>query len=172
MYLVYVFFFSFSNQDTYRQRLTHMQTQVDEVSSSGTQEVDGAKKLEMWQKIVGGKSRGLCYGTADLSSNLQRGISSLTQESFESEEVVALRNVATRAEEKATRAEKRAARAEARYDDLESRFQAMMERMTERMTTLERQSGGASSIVSQRRRHSHYEDDLDDQSLDEASSDD
>lgn len=144
------------DQDSYHQRVRQIQTQVDNASTSGTREVAGARKLDLWQEVVGGRTRGRCYGTADLSSNFRRGISSLIQVSqehpsrsggFEAEEVVVLREATTRAqekaaraEEKAARAEERAARVEARYDDLEGRLRAMMERMT----ALEHQSGSAS----------------------------
>lgn len=148
--------FSF-DQDSYHQRLSQIQMQVDEASMSETQEVDGVRKLDLWKEVAGGKTRGRRYGTVDLASNIRRGISSLTQESqvpsghrgkSESEEVVALREAIARAEEKATKVEERATRAEARaaiakacYDDSEGQFRTMMERIT----ALEPQSGGATA---------------------------
>ncbi|KAJ1404390.1 putative transposase, Ptta/En/Spm, plant, partial [Sesbania bispinosa] len=56
----------------YQSRMQDVQSQVDEVSPSGPQQVDGATKLGLWVEVAGGKSRGRCYGTADMSSHIQR----------------------------------------------------------------------------------------------------
>lgn len=150
--------------EEYRERLIQIQTQVNDASTDGMQEVDGARKLQLWQDVVGGRTRGRCYGTADMSLNVRRGMSSLTQEShvssshgngFETEEVVALREEATRAREEAAKAREEAALAREQTVNLEAQFHAMMERMA----ALERNS-------SRGRPHPDYDDDLDDHSLD------
>ena len=38
-------------------------------------------RIECWKDVVGGKSRGRVYGTADLAANIHDGVSSLTQPS-------------------------------------------------------------------------------------------
>lgn len=142
--------------DSYRNRLSQIVS-----STNGGQEVDETTKLELWKEIAGGQTRGRCYGTADFSLNIRRGISSLTQESPTPPSC----NSRFEGNERAARAEERAARAEACYDNLEDQVRTMMQHMA----ALERQSGSASCGASQSRRHHDYDDDLDDHSMDEAS---
>ncbi|KAJ1411101.1 hypothetical protein SESBI_21458 [Sesbania bispinosa] len=56
----------------YQSRMQEVQSQVDEVSPSGPEQVDGATKLGVWVEVAGDKSRGRCYGIADMSSHIQR----------------------------------------------------------------------------------------------------
>jgi len=48
-------------------------------SEGSTSNIQSATKLQCWKDVVGGKSRGRCYGTADLSANIRHGVSSMTQ---------------------------------------------------------------------------------------------
>lgn len=73
------------SRSTYRQyndRMSEIETQIGDLSTEGGHEVDRVTKLELWKEVVGGKKLGRCYGTTYLSSNIQRGILSLTQESL------------------------------------------------------------------------------------------
>ena len=67
-------------QTRYQDQLKEMQSQSDDTVEMPTP-VDGATKLSLWKEVAGGKTRGHCYGTGLLSSQIQPGVSSLTQES-------------------------------------------------------------------------------------------
>lgn len=162
----------FIHQDCYHQRLSEIQTQDGETSNNGAQEVDGGRKMYLWQDCAGGRSRGRVYGTADLSANIRRGATSLTQASqapscmnglsLEAEREARLQaeQVANRAEERAINAEKVAKEAQENMQTM----QATLIQFNERMQALERQSD-ASGSTSRPSPHPHYDDDLDDQSL-------
>ena len=144
---------------------------------SEAQDVDGASKLQLWKEVAGGKTRGRCYGTADLSSNIRLGVSSLTRESRapvgladdpqHSDDTEALRHEVVQANQRAAQANKSAEEANQRSARLEHTLQTVLERMA----VLERQSGVGSTSASQAQQvHPHYDDDLDDQPLDDPAS--
>ena len=59
-----------------------LQSDKIEGSTSISQPINPTTKLQCWKDVVGGKSGGRCYGTADLASNIRHGVSSLTQPSI------------------------------------------------------------------------------------------
>ncbi|XP_004505606.1 uncharacterized protein [Cicer arietinum] len=135
-----------------------VQTQIGEDSLNGMQEVDGATKLELWKEVAGGKTRGRCYGTADLSLNLQHGVATLTQEIREPypnscrcdqavhlEAIDAARKEAAAARQEAATARQEAAKAKQHYRLLDEQLRTVMKRMI----ALERQSAGANTSLSQ-----------------------
>ena len=142
--------------------MRRVQSQIDEASPDGEQEVDGATKLDLWREVAGGKSRGRCYGTADLSSNIRLGVSSLTQESrapsdFGTPDYAAENDVLRR-----------------QLVDLSTKYstlEGVVQEMAARMRALEQnQSAAASTSASQAvHRHPDYDEALDEDSLDEGS---
>jgi len=62
--------------ETYNEQLKAIQTNSSEGSTS---DIQSTTKLQCWKDVVGGKSRGRCYGIADLSTNIWHGVSSITQ---------------------------------------------------------------------------------------------
>ncbi|WJX51005.1 hypothetical protein P8452_37241 [Trifolium repens] len=159
----------------YHDRLKEVQTKIGEASQNGTPEVDGATKIELWKEAAGGKSKGRCYGTADFALNLQRGATSLTQESREPysgtcdhamhlEAIDAARKEAVAARQEAATARQEAAEAKQQYQLLEEQLHKVMKRMK----ALERQSVGASSVS---QAHRGYPLSDDDHSLDVVLSD-
>ncbi|XP_045802058.1 uncharacterized protein LOC123895641 isoform X1 [Trifolium pratense] len=150
----------------YQDRLKEVQTQIGEASQNGTPEVDGATKIELWKEAAGGKSRGRCYGTAHFALNLQRGVTSLTQESREPysgtcdhamhlEAIDAARKEAVAARQEAATARQEAAEVKQQYQLLEEQLRKVMKRMK----ALERQSAGASSVSQAHRGYPHSDDD-------------
>ena len=151
---------------------------------SEAQDVDGASKLQLWKEVAGGKTRGRCYGTADLSSNIRLGVSSLTRESRapvgladdpqHSDDTEALRHEAITARQEAVQANQRAAQANKSAEEANqrsARLEHTLQTVLERMAVLERQSGVGSTSASQAQQvHPHYDDDLDDQPLDDPAS--
>ena len=69
----------FFYQENYQERLTQL-TNNDEDSTGDIQEVDGKTRIRLWADVVGGISRGRCYGTEALSGNIRAGVHHLTQE--------------------------------------------------------------------------------------------
>jgi hypothetical protein len=159
-------------QDDYHKRLTEM-TQTDSGGTGDTQVVDGSKKIQLWKDAAGGKSRGRCYGTGHLAVNLRHGITHLTYE-IEAPHIREENQIieAARADAKAARAEAAAARADAeaaRADTAAAKAEtsslaAKFEDFQRRMMALET---GSCSGASRHSSHPHYDNELDDQSIDE-----
>ena len=146
------------------------QSRIDETSQDGEQqEVDGATKLDLWKEVAGGKSRGRCYGTADLASNIRHGVSSLTQESrapsdLGTRDVTAENDMLRR---QVLDLSTKVNEANEKYSNLEG----LVQEMAARMRALEQnQSVGASTSASQAvHRHPDYDEAHDEDSLDEDS---
>jgi len=58
--------------------------QSESLSGSNTDapQLDATNKLQAWNEVARGKSRGRVYGTTALAVNYRQGESSLTQSSF------------------------------------------------------------------------------------------
>ncbi|MCI04495.1 hypothetical protein A2U01_0025542, partial [Trifolium medium] len=97
----------------YQERLTQM-TQTNGGATGVTQEVDESQRIQIWKDVSGGKSRGKCYGTGHLATNLRYGVTHLTVEA-EAPHIRAENQTieAARAEVAVARADVEAARAEA-----------------------------------------------------------
>ncbi|KAK2383561.1 hypothetical protein QL285_070997 [Trifolium repens] len=160
----------------YQQRMTQA-TQTDDGVTSVTQEVDGSEKIQIWKDVSGGKSRGRCYGVGHLAPNLRYGVTHLTDEAdahhirVENQKIEAARAEAARAraDAEAAKADATAARADAaaanaNYKSLETKF----EEFQRRMMALE---SGSCSGHSRQSSHPHYDNELDDQSVDEEEDD-
>ncbi|WJX15661.1 hypothetical protein P8452_05774 [Trifolium repens] len=156
----------------YQQRMTQA-TQTDDGVTSVTQEVDGSEKIQIWKDVSGGKSRGRCYGVGHLAPNLRYGVTHLTDEAdahhirVENQKIEAARAEAARAraDAEAAKADAAVARADAaaanaNYKSLETKF----EEFQRRMMALE---SGSCSGHSRHSSHPHYDNELDDQSVDE-----
>jgi hypothetical protein len=159
-------------QNDYQKRMTEA-TQTDDGVTSVTQEVDGSEKIQIWKEVAGGKSRGRCYGVGHLAPNLKHGVTHLTDEAdahhirVENQKIEAARDEAARAcaDAEAAKADAAAARADAaaanaNYKSLETKF----EEFQTRMMALE---SGSCSGHSRQSSHPHYDNELDDQSVDE-----
>jgi len=48
-------------------------------SEGSTSDIQSTIKPQCRKDVVGGKRKGRCYGTADLSANIRHGVSSITQ---------------------------------------------------------------------------------------------
>ncbi|KAK2458192.1 hypothetical protein QL285_005381 [Trifolium repens] len=160
----------------YQVRMTQA-TQTDDGATSVTQEVDGSARIEIWKDVSGGKSRGRCYGVGHLAPNLRHGVTHLTDEAdahhirVENQKIEAARAEAARARAaaEAAKADAAAARAEAaaanaNYKSLETK----LEEFQRRMMALE---SGSCSGHSRQSSHPHYDNELDDQSVDEEEDD-
>ncbi|WJX73437.1 hypothetical protein P8452_57219 [Trifolium repens] len=160
----------------YQVRMTQA-TQTNDGATSVTQEVDGPERIEIWKDISGGKSRGRCYGVGHLAPNLRHGVTHLTDEAdahhirVENQKIEAARAEAARAraDAEAAKANVAAARAEAvaanaNYKSLETK----LEEFQRRMMALE---SGSCSGHSRQSSHPHYDNELDDQSVDEEEDD-
>ncbi|KAK2445751.1 hypothetical protein QL285_016645 [Trifolium repens] len=160
----------------YQVRMTQA-TQTDDGATSVTQEVDGSTRIEIWKDVSGGKSRGRCYGVGHLAPNLRHGVTHLTDEAdahhirIENQKIEAARAEAARAraDAEAAKADAAAARAEAaaanaNYKSLETK----LEEFQRRMMALE---SGSCSGHSRQSSHPHYDNELDDQSVDEEEDD-
>ncbi|TKY68115.1 hypothetical protein E2542_SST04348 [Spatholobus suberectus] len=154
------------------------QSQDLEESTTNPQEIQGTTKLQYWKETVGGKTKGWCYGTGDLASNIRPGVSFLTQECRfapttsqahqYSVETEALRQQVQRANEQAAAANARVDEvtiglheANQKYTQLEEKMRLMQDQL---QMLFDRQSGGSSTGTSQV--HPHYAEDLDDHHLD------
>ena len=143
-----------------------LQSDNSEGSTSNSQPINPTTKLQCWKDVVGGKSRGRCYGTADLASNIRHGVSSLTQPSilapssdyFSHNEQ--LHQQVMQANERADQATQIAAQANQKCAMLEDKIKFMEQKLTMMM---ERQQGDTSTSTSQV--HPHYARNFDDQPL-------
>nr|KYP47734.1 hypothetical protein KK1_030616 [Cajanus cajan] len=124
--------------EKYHERLRVIQLEGAEGSNSQLP-VNGVKKIQCWKEAAGGKSRGRCYGTGDLASNIRQGVSSLTQVSLfvqatshthhHSAETEALRQEVQHATERADAATARADAATARADAVNEKYAKLEEQM-------------------------------------------
>jgi hypothetical protein len=138
------------------------------------QEVDGGTKLRLWTESAGGRTRGQVYGTTDLSVNLRRGCTSFTQKSQDHHgsmyemSLEAERAARVRAEEKAAIAEKKVDDALGQSQvaiDLNKQMMIEIAEFKKIIMKLDRRSGNGSCSATHPPSHSHYDDNLDDQSL-------
>jgi len=60
-------------------RTIHVESSI---SASEPQQLNAVTKIQCWKDVVGGKSKGRVYGTANLASNICHGVSSLSQPLF------------------------------------------------------------------------------------------
>ncbi|RZB42742.1 hypothetical protein D0Y65_053357 [Glycine soja] len=132
--------------EKYHERLRVAQSQ----NAKGSTDDTGAMKLQCWKDAAGGKTRGRCYGTEDLASNIRRGVSCLTQETLldphtshahqHSAEAKALRQQVQQAIERADVATTGLVEANQRYALLEEQMQLMQEQL---QMVLDRRSRGS-----------------------------
>ncbi|WJX72913.1 hypothetical protein P8452_56748 [Trifolium repens] len=160
----------------YQVRMTQA-TQTDDGATSVTQEVDGSKRIEIWKDVSGGKSRGGCYGVGHLAPNLRHGVTHLTYEAdahhirVENQKIEAARAEAARAraDAEAAKADAAAARAEAAAANANFKsLETKLEEFQRRMMAFE---SGSCSGHSRQSSHPHYDNELDDQSVDEEEDD-
>lgn len=138
--------------------------------------LDGERVNQLWTEAAGGRNRGRVYGAADLAINLKRGSKSFTQQSQTPQH--SMFGMSLEAERAARiRAEQIAEAATTQLQEANEAMRAATEAAkaaTETAQRMEREMNAwkefmmkkfdTSTFVS----HSHhYDDDLDDQSLDE-----
>ena len=150
-----------------------LQSDNSEGSSSNCQPINPTTKLQCWKDVAGGKSRGQCYGTADLASNIRHGVSSLTQPSIFApssdyfslneqlhQQVMQANEKADQATQRADQATQIAAQANQKCAMLEDKIKFMEQKL---IMMMERQQVDTSTCTSQV--HPHYARKLDDQPL-------
>jgi len=146
--------------------LKALQSDNSEGSTSNSQPINLTTKLQCWKDVVGGKSRGQCYETVDLASNILHGVSSLTQPSilphsndyFSHNEQ--LHQQVMQANERVDQATQIVAQANQKCAMLEDKIKFMEQKLTMMM---ERQQGDTSTSTSQV--YPHYGRNFDDQPL-------
>ncbi|XP_045831238.1 uncharacterized protein LOC123922577 [Trifolium pratense] len=152
--------------------------QTDGGATRDTQEVDGSQRIQIWKDVSKGKSRGRCYGTGHLAKNLKyknliyeaeaphNRAENQIIEAARAEAAAARADAeAARAEVAAARADADAARAEAAASTARTRsLEIKFEEFQSRMMALETTSCSGHSRQSS---HPHYDNELDDQSVDE-----
>jgi len=79
----YLYFFSIEHE-SFNNKLSTIQAQIDERTGDGVQEVKRGTKLRLWTESARGRTRGRVYGTTNLFVNLRRGCMSFTQNSQDS----------------------------------------------------------------------------------------
>ncbi|WVZ21389.1 hypothetical protein V8G54_008711 [Vigna mungo] len=123
--------------ETYHERLRVIQAESFERSTSDPKQISAVIKIQCWKDVVGGKSKGRVYGTADLAANIRHGVSSLTQPSLlaaatdhidHSAENEQLRQQVTQANITAREAMERCAKLEDTMQLLKQQMAMMMER--------------------------------------------
>ncbi|XP_058762805.1 uncharacterized protein LOC131636165 [Vicia villosa] len=150
---------------------------TEEGNGNDVQVVDGERVNQLWTEAAGGRSRGRVYGAADFAINLKRGSKTFTQQSQTPHH--SMFGVSLEAERAARiRAEQIAEAATARLQEANELIRAATEAAKTATETAQRMESEMNAWkelmmkkidakVSGSHRH-HYDDDLDDLSLDEA----
>ncbi|XP_058735947.1 uncharacterized protein LOC131608020 [Vicia villosa] len=122
---------------------------VTQATQSGA-DVDGSTRIQMWKEVAGGKTRGRCYGSAQLARNVRYGVSFLTQVSITNPNREADNQAIEAARAEAAAACEEAARANARTDELAKQF----EDLRKMFDMFQSRQAGRPSTSSE---HSHYD---------------
>ncbi|XP_050897738.1 uncharacterized protein LOC127104603 [Lathyrus oleraceus] len=163
-------------QKTFKEKFDAELQPTEEGNGEVVQVLDGERVNQLWTEAAGGRNRGRVYGAADLAINLKRGSKSFTQQSQTPQH--SMFGMSLEAERAARiRAEQIAEAATTQLQEANEAMRAATEAAkaaTETAQRMEREMNAwkefmmkkfdTSTFVS----HSHhYDDDLDDQSLDE-----
>ncbi|XP_050894545.1 uncharacterized protein LOC127101224 [Lathyrus oleraceus] len=163
-------------QKTFKEKFDVELQPTEEGNGEVVQVLDGERVNQLWTEAAGGRNRGRVYGAADLAINLKRGSKSFTQQSQTPQH--SMFGMSLEAERAARiRAEQIAEAATTQLQEANEAMRAATEAAkaaTETAQRMEREMNAwkefmmkkfdTSTFVS----HSHhYDDDLDDQSLDE-----
>ncbi|XP_050897419.1 uncharacterized protein LOC127104272 [Lathyrus oleraceus] len=161
---------------TFKEKFDAELQPTEEGNGEVVQVLDGERVNQLWTEAAGGRNRGRVYGAADLAINLKRGSKSFTQQSQTPQH--SMFEMSLEAERAARiRAEQIAEAATTQLQEANEAMRAATEAAkaaTETAQRMEREMNAwkefmmkkfdTSTFVS----HSHhYDDDLDDQSLDE-----
>ncbi|KAI5386440.1 hypothetical protein KIW84_072828 [Lathyrus oleraceus] len=163
-------------QKTFKEKFDAELQPTEEGNGKVVQVLDGKCVNQLWTEAAGGRNRGRVYGAADLAINLKRGSKSFTKQSqtpqhsmfgmsLEAERAARIRaeqivEATTTQLQEATEAAKAATEAAKAATETAQRMEREMNAWKEFMM----KKFDTSTFVS----HSHhYDDDLDDQSLDE-----
>ncbi|XP_050889278.1 uncharacterized protein LOC127094493 [Lathyrus oleraceus] len=165
-----------STYKTFKEKFDAELQPTEEGNGEVVQVLDGERVNQLWTEAAGGRNRGRVYGAADLAINLKRGSKSFTQQSQTPQH--SMFGMSLEAERAARiRAEQIAEAATTQLQEANEAMRAATEAAkaaTETAQRMEREMNAwkefmmkkfdTSTFVS----HSHhYDDDLDDQSLDE-----
>ncbi|CAL5196179.1 unnamed protein product [Lathyrus oleraceus] len=165
-----------STYKTFKEKFDAELLPTEEGNGEVVQVLDGERVNQLWTEAAGGRNRGRVYGAADLAINLKRGSKSFTQQSQTPQH--SMFGMSLEAERAARiRAEQIAEAATTQLQEANEAMRAATEAAkaaTETAQRMEREMNAwkefmmkkfdTSTFVS----HSHhYDDDLDDQSLDE-----
>jgi len=150
---------------------------VQDKESDSSVESTTENRIECWKDVVGGKSRGRVYGTADLAANIHDGVSSHTQPSTISrvilptkeqfQEAERLREKVRQATQRATVADEKVAATSEGLIETNKKCAMMEEEMKlmkrQLALVLERQTTNSSTGTSHV--HPYYDPLLDDQPI-------
>ncbi|XP_058751639.1 uncharacterized protein LOC131645254 [Vicia villosa] len=125
-------------------------------------DVDGSTRIQMWKDVAGGKTRGRCYGVAQLAHNVRYGVSFLTQVSITNPNREADNQAIEAARAEAAAAREEAARANARTDELAKQFEDLR-KMFDMFQS--RQTGSSSAPSSVHVHYNYSEDEEEDEDV-------
>ncbi|XP_058731848.1 uncharacterized protein LOC131603526 isoform X2 [Vicia villosa] len=129
-------------------------TQATQITGN---DVDGSTRIQMWKDVAGGKTRGRCYGVAQLAHNVRHGVSFLTQVSISNPNREADNQAIEAARAEAAAAREEAARANARTDELAKQF----EDLRKMFDMFQSRQAGSSRAPSSEHAHYNYSEDED-----------